>query len=79
MLGNIREYISSNELQITILLDRVNVLNFDRIRNITDKEVSFTKDKRKIKVIGKNLKINKLLDDEALILGNIMKVELDHE
>lgn len=79
MLGNIREYISSNELQITVLLDRVNVLNFDRIRNITDKEVSFTKDKRKIKVIGKNLKINKLLDDEVLIIGNIMKVELDHE
>lgn len=79
MFRNLREYINESELKITILKDRVNIINYDRIRNITDKEISFTKGKGKIKISGKDLKLNKLLDQEVLILGHISKVELDHE
>ena len=77
MFRNIREYINETELKITLLKNRVNVLNYDRIRDITDKEISLTKCNGKIKVIGNNLKLNKLLDQEVLIIGNILRVELD--
>ena len=77
MFRNIREYINETELKITLLKNRVNVLNYDRIRDITDKEISLTKGNDKIKIIGKNLKLNKLLDQEVLIIGNILRVELD--
>ena len=77
MFRNIREYINETELKITLLKNRVNVLNYDRIRDITDKEISLTKGNRKIKIIGNNLKLNKLLDQEVLIIGNILRVELD--
>ena len=70
MFRNIREYINETEL-------KVNVLNYDRIRDITDKEISLTKGNGKIKIIGNNLKLNKLLDQEVLIIGNILRVELD--
>lgn len=79
MFRNLREYINETELKITILENRVNVMNYDRIRNITDKEISFTKGKNRIKIIGKDLKLNKLLDQEVLIIGNILKVELINE
>ncbi|MFR7674566.1 MAG: YabP/YqfC family sporulation protein [Clostridia bacterium] len=77
MFRNIREYINETELKITLLKNRVNVLNYDRIRDITDKEISLTKGNDKIKIIGNNLKLNKLLDQEVLIIGNILRVELD--
>ena len=77
MFRNIREYINETELKITLLKNRVNVLNYDRIRDITDKEISLTKGYDKIKIIGNNLKLNKLLDQEVLIIGNILRVELD--
>lgn len=77
MFKNIREYINETELKITLLKNRVNVLNYDRIRDITDKEISLTKGNDKIKIIGNNLKLNKLLDQEVLIIGNILRVELD--
>ena len=77
MFRNIREYINETELKIILLKNRVNVLNYDRIRDITDKEISLTKGNDKIKIIGNNLKLNKLLDQEVLIIGNILRVELD--
>ncbi len=77
MFRNIREYINETELKITLLKNRVNVLNYDRIRDITDKEISLIKGNGKIKIIGNNLKLNKLLDQEVLIIGNILRVELD--
>ncbi|MBS5719210.1 MAG: hypothetical protein KHW57_00870 [Clostridium sp.] len=77
MFRNIREYINETELKITLLKNRVNVLNYDRIRDITDKEIILTKGNDKIKIIGNNLKLNKLLDQEVLIIGNILRVELD--
>lgn len=77
MFRNIREYINETELKITLLKNRVNVLNYDRIRDITDKEISLIKGNDKIKIIGNNLKLNKLLDQEVLIIGNILRVELD--
>ena len=77
MFRNIREYIYETELKITLLKNRVNVLNYDRISDITDKEISLTKGNDKIKIIGNNLKLNKFLDQEVLIIGNILRVELD--
>ena len=78
MLRNLREYIAPDELKITITMDKVNILNYDRLRDITDKEISFSKNNKKVKVVGKDLKLNKLLDQEVLIIGNIMKVEIDN-
>ena len=77
MFRNIREYINETELKITLLKNRVNVLNYDIISDITDNEISLTKGNDKIKIIGNNLKLNKLLGQEVLIIGNILRVELD--
>ena len=75
MLNNLREYIDNKELKITILEDRVNVINYDKLRDINDKEIVLTKDRKKIKILGKRLKLNKLIENEVLVLGLIEKVE----
>lgn len=75
MLNNLREYIDSKELKITILENRVNIINYDKLRDISEKEMLLTRGNKKIKVLGKNLKLNKLIENEILILGFIEKVE----
>ena len=75
MLNNLREYIDNKELKITILENRVNVINYDKLRDINDKEIVLTKDRKKIKILGKRLKLNKLIENEVLVLGLIEKVE----
>lgn len=72
---NLREFIDSKELKITILEDRVNVINYDKLRDMNEKEIMLTKERKKIKVLGKNLKLNKIIENEILITGLIEKVE----
>ena len=75
MLNNLREYINDSELKITILKNKINVVNYDKLRDISEKEIVLSKDNKKIKILGKNLKLNKLLDNEILIIGLIERVE----
>lgn len=75
MLKNLREYINSEEFKITILKEKINIINYDLIRDISEKEILLSKDNKRVKIIGKNLKLNKLLDSEILIIGQIERVE----
>ena len=79
MLKDLREYILENEFKITILKNKINIVNYDRIINLTDDEVSLLSDNIKVKIYGNNLLLNKLLDREILLTGKISKVEFKYE
>ena len=64
-----------NEFKITILKDKINIVNYDRIINLTDNEVSLKIENTKVKIYGNNLMLNKLLDREILLTGKVSKVE----
>ena len=68
-----------NEFKITILKDKINIINYDRIINLTDNEVSLKIENIKIKIYGNNLMLNKLLDREVLLTGKVSKVEFIYE
>jgi sporulation protein YqfC len=71
MFKDLREYIMENEFKITILKDKINIINYDRIINLTDNEVSLKIENTKIKIYGNNLMLNKLLDREVLLTGKV--------
>ena len=79
MFKDLREYIMENEFKITILKDKINIVNYDRIINLTDNEVSLKIENTKVKIYGNNLMLNKLLDREILLTGRISKVEFNYE
>lgn len=79
MFKDLREYIMENEFKITILKDKINIINYDRIINLTDNEVSLKIENTKIKIYGNNLMLNKLLDREVLLTGKVSKVEFIYE
>ncbi len=68
-----------NEFKITILKDKINIVNYDKIINLTDNEVSLKIENTRIKIYGNNLMLNKLLDREILLTGKASKVEFIYE
>lgn len=76
MYKYLREYIENTEFKLTLLKGRVNITNYDKLLQIGDKEIIFTSYDKKLIITGNNLAINKLLDDELLITGEITNIEV---
>lgn len=79
MLKNIREYIDSSEFRLTLLKERVNIVNYKELLQINSKEMILTNSTSTIKIIGDNLVLAKLLEREVLITGLISKIEVIDE
>lgn len=77
MFNRLKKYINDTEFRLTVFADRVHVMNFLQIISLEDERISFLTTSGRIIIKGKNLCLNKLLDDEVLISGNIMNVEVD--
>ena len=76
MIGKIVHYIKDDKLRIKYFDGNLNVDNYDKILEVKDDIISFTKDNSIILIRGENLRLAKLLDDEVLITGIITKIEL---
>ena len=79
MLNMLKEYINDNEFRLTVFSDRVHVMNFLNIVSLEEERISFLTSKGRVIIKGKNLCLNKLLDDEVLISGTIMNIEVDFD
>ena len=79
MLNRLKEYINDNEFRLTVFSDRVYVMNFLNIVSLEEERISFLTSKGRVIIKGKNLCLNKLLDDEVLISGTIMNIEVDFD
>lgn len=79
MFNRLKEYINDNEFRLTVFSDRVHVMNFLNIVSLEEERISFLTSKGRVIIKGKNLCLNKLLDDEVLISGTIMNIEVDFD
>lgn len=70
-LNQISEFILDSNFRITIFEDKINIINYNNIDIFENDRIVVN---NKIKIIGKNLSIVKLLADELLIKGEILKV-----
>ena len=79
MIENVRNYIKDLDFRFTVYLDKINIINYQKIISLEDDKILLLGGNKKITIRGKNLTLSKLLDDEVLILGEITKIEVDHE
>ncbi len=77
MLNRIKEYINDNEFRFTVFYDRIYVENYKEILSLEDERISFLTNKGRLIIKGKNLTLNKMLDNEALIIGKAVDIEVD--
>lgn len=78
MYKYLREYINNSEFKLTLLKNRVNIVNYEELLQITEKEILLKGKSKKVKVTGDSLSITKLLDHEILIVGDIYNIEVIH-
>lgn len=72
---NIKNYFSDNRLKITIIENKISILNFLKILTLSENEIIIKTEINEIIIGGKKLSVLKLFADEILIGGNISKLE----
>ena len=75
IIKDIRSYISEDEFKITILKDKVNIVNYTSIGHFDENKVIIKYSEGQITVKGFNLVVSRLMDDEILISGNFNAIE----
>ena len=67
MIEEIRNYVKDLEFRFTVYQNKV------------DEKIIFLANNEKIAIYGQKLTLNKLLEQEVLITGKILKIEVDYE
>jgi len=75
-LSDVRKYLLEENIEIRITPKYVDVINYREIGHFDNSNITIYHEKGSIKVKGKNLTISKLLNQEILILGNIINIEM---
>ena len=76
MIKKIVNYIQDNSFKINYVNNSVNVINYDKILELTDETITILKENNLIIINGNDLKLSKLLDNEILITGIIKNIKV---
>lgn len=76
MLRRVYEYVKDEEFRFTVYNDRIHFINFSKINTLNSDYVLIESSDRKISIKGKNLILNRLLEKEVLIIGDIYSIEV---
>lgn len=77
MFNRIKEYINDDEFRLTVLENRIYIINYLKIISLDDDRISFLTKKGRVIIKGSKLSLNKMLDDEVLIGGIVSNIEVD--
>ena len=79
MLDKLNNYINDKEFKFTVYENKIYVINFKRIITLEDNHISLLSQNKKLNINGMNLILEKLLDNEMIIKGNINKIEVTND
>lgn len=77
MLDNLRNYINDNNWRINIYNKKINIVNYIDIITLEDTRISIKYQNGILVIKGEGLSVNKMLDNEILITGDIKTLELE--
>ena len=77
IIEKIDNYLVDKEYKIIIKKNQINIINYDEIINFNLEKISVRHKDIIITIIGKNLYITKMIEDEVLIKGNITNVNIN--
>ncbi len=79
MFNRLKEYVKDDEFRLTVFEDRIYATNYQEILSLEDERISIHTKKFRIIIKGKNLTLNKLLDKEILISGEVLNIEVSYD
>ena len=75
IINGIRSYILDDDLKITIINNKINIVNYKDIGHFDSDKVIVKVEKGQILVKGSDLVVSKLMNSEILITGNFSNIE----
>lgn len=72
---SIRSYFLEEQFQLIYLQNQIDIINYQEIDSFDEEKIRIRYKEGVLVVVGHNLSISKLLDDEILIRGDIEKIE----
>lgn len=72
---NVMRYINDTDFQIVYINNQLNIINYEKINYMEDSKISLTANSQTIVVVGDNLRVKKLLDNEIMIVGKFTTIE----
>lgn len=75
IINGIRSYILDSDLKITIINNKINIVNYKDIGHFDSNKIVVKIDNGEIIVKGNNLVVSKLMSSEILITGNFSNIE----
>ena len=76
LLNNLDRYLTDYEYKIIIKNKYINIINYEDILDFNSNEIRVKNSNGVTRVLGTDLVISKMLDNELVIVGNIEKLEL---
>lgn len=76
IINGIRSYVLDNEFKITILKNKIDILNYTDIGHFDDEKIIIKTNYKDIIIKGNDLVVSKLMKDEILITGDFTNIEL---
>ena len=76
LFNDVRNYIGENNFRIILYKDKIDIINYDEIKEISNNKI-IIKSNKTIVIDGKNLKLNKMLNKEVLIIGEIININFN--
>ena len=73
--NGIRSYIKEDDLRITILNNKINIINYKDIGHFDSDKIVVKVLDGEVVICGKNLVVSKLMSDEILITGSFNTIE----
>lgn len=74
-MSRLLDYIQDNAFRITYLKSRLDVVNYTKLNYLENRKISVSYTEGIVVIKGQNLRIQKLLDDEILVVGKIENIE----
>ncbi len=76
IFDRIDNYLIDKKYKIIIMKNYLDIINYDEILDFSDKEINVRYKEGITKIIGDNLFISKMLDDEIVVIGNIISLDI---
>ena len=75
----LRNFLDSNIFHIDIFDDKIHICNYKRIISLGSSKIIIKTNNKKVSLIGRDFSLNKLLDKEILIIGNLESLDIKDE
>ena len=72
---NIRHFINDTDFQIVYINKKLDIVNYEKINYMEDEKISLSYHSGTIVIKGENLRVQKLLDNEIVIVGEIENID----